>query len=99
MSASLRYVNLNANGIQSIIYDAISLYQAVSSGYGRILLLGVSGDIFIPILLLFYKTRIITNIDGIEWKRKKWNWLARFFLKCSESFAIKFSHEIISDNE
>lgn len=26
MSASLRYVNLNANGIQSILYDAISLY-------------------------------------------------------------------------
>ncbi len=99
LSSSLRYINLNANGLQSIPYDILSLLQVILLRYDRVLILGVSGALFIPFVRMFSRTIIITNIDGIEWRRSKWGKMAKAFLRISEALAIKFSHEIISDNE
>ena len=98
-SADLRYVGLRANGVQSIPYDAISLWQAVRSGHDRILLLGVSGALALPLIRLISRARIIANIDGIEWKREKWQPLARMVLRASEWAAVRFSHEVVADNQ
>lgn len=98
-SAALRYVNLRANGLQSILYDAIGLFQAIRSGHDQIILLGVSGAIVLPVVRLLSKARIVTNIDGIEWKREKWNALAKVYLRFAELSAVKFSHKIIADNQ
>lgn len=98
-SADLRYVGLRANGVQSIPYDILSLWQAIRGGHDRIILLGVSGAIALPLIRLLSRTRIITNIDGIEWKREKWNGLARAFLRTSEWAAVRFSHAVIADNQ
>jgi glycosyltransferase involved in cell wall biosynthesis len=97
--ADLRYVDLHANGVQSIPYDMIGLWQAVRSGHNRLLLLGVSGALLLPLIRAISRARIITNIDGIEWKREKWRGLARLVLRVSEWAAVRFSHEVIADNQ
>ncbi|MFK8069032.1 MAG: DUF1972 domain-containing protein [Gammaproteobacteria bacterium] len=97
--AELIYVPVKANGILSIFYDIFSLFSSVKNGSTTVLVLGVSGAVAIPILRILSKVEIITNIDGMEWKREKWGVIARQFLKFSESVAIKYSHTIISDNE
>ena len=98
-NADLRYVGLRANGVQSIPYDAVSLWQAVCSGHDRILLLGVSGALALPLIRLVSRARVLTNIDGIEWKREKWKGLANLVLRTSEWAAVRFSHEVIADNQ
>jgi hypothetical protein len=95
--AKLRYINLNANGISSIFYDFISML--LSLRYDVMLILGVSGSLFLPFIRLIYRGKIITNIDGIEWKRDKWNIIAKFILRISEKSAVKFSDVIICDNQ
>lgn len=97
--AKLTYIRLSANGISSIFYDLISMIISVKRSQDVILMLGVSGAIFIPLIKLISKVKFITNVDGIEWDRKKWGFLARNFLKISEYIAVKFSDKIISDNE
>lgn len=97
--AELRYVNINANGVMSIFYDVVSLFSAVKRRDDVILLLGVSGAIALPVIRLISNVHIITNVDGIEWKRDKWNRLARAFLRMSEYLAVKFSHQVVADNE
>jgi glycosyltransferase involved in cell wall biosynthesis len=98
LGAELRYVGLYANGVSSIAYDFVSLFLAVLRRSDVILLLGVSGAIALPLLRLMTRTRIVTNIDGVEWKREKWKGLARWFLHLSERIAVQFSHEVIADN-
>ncbi|MGF1834845.1 DUF1972 domain-containing protein [Photobacterium sanguinicancri] len=97
--AKLKYLPLSANGIQSVPYDILSLIECLKLKPDTILILGVSGCIFLPIFKMFSHSRVITNIDGIEWKREKWNWLAKKFLKLSEFFAVKFSDVIVTDNQ
>jgi glycosyltransferase involved in cell wall biosynthesis len=98
LSAQLKYVPLHANGTQSILYDITSLISAIWNRSNVILLLGVSGAVALPLVRIFSSTRIVTNIDGIEWRRKKWQGLAKLFLRFSEKVAVRFSHEVISDN-
>jgi len=86
--------------VQSIIYDLVSIIHAISKRQRTLLVLGVSGAFIFPVVrTLFPNTKIITNIDGIEWKRDKWNKFARSYLKFSEKIAVRYSNKVISDNE
>ena len=81
-SANLRYVGLKANGVQSILYDVLGLLDAIRTGHNRILLLGVSGAMTLPLIRIFSRARIVTNIDGIEWKREKMERPRQSFSSC-----------------
>ena len=98
-NARLRYISLSANGIESIFYDIFSLLKCFRMKPDVTLILGVSGCIFLPIYKLVSKSKIITNIDGLEWRRDKWSNLVKTFLKFSEKMAVKYSDVIICDNQ
>lgn len=96
--AKLKYIPLEANGVQSIPYDTISILHAVFTS-DVLLILGVAGAWILPFVRLFSNKKIIISIDGIEWKRDKWSMLAKLYLWWAEKLAVHFSHIDISDNE
>jgi glycosyltransferase involved in cell wall biosynthesis len=96
--AELRYVDLDANNASSIVYDAVSMMSALRHGVDVILLLGVSGAVALPLVRLFSSARIVTNIDGIEWRREKWQGIAKWVLRTSERLAVRWSHHVVADN-
>ena len=96
--AILKYVPFHANGMQSIPYDIISMIRSLWK-YDTVLMLGVSGCLFLPIFKLFSKSKVIVNIDGLEHRRNKWNKWIRKYLRFSESLAVRFADTIIADNK
>lgn len=96
--ASLRYVLLHANGIQSIPYDVISMLRSLR-GYDAILILGVSGCLFLPLIRMMTRARIIVNIDGLEHRRQKWGNMARRILRASEAMAVRYADIVVGDNQ
>tara|TARA_B100000900_G_scaffold73531_1_gene58585 strand:- start:3122 stop:4183 length:1062 start_codon:yes stop_codon:yes gene_type:complete len=98
--AFLVYVPIKANGISSIFYDVFSILHAIFNGHKTILVLGYPAAILFPIIrLLKPSLKIVTNIDGMEWKRAKWKKFASIYLRFSERLAVKFSQIVISDNK
>ncbi len=97
--ANLTYIPLQANGAQSIPYDILSLMKCWFIKPDVTLVLGVSGCVFLPFYCLFSKSKVVTNIDGLEWKRDKWHPLVKKFLKFSEKIAVRFSDVVICDNQ
>ena len=97
-SAKLVYLPFEANGAQSIIYDCLSILHALFFA-DVLLILGVPGGLLLPFVRLFTNKKIIISIDGIEWRRDKWNRYAKWFLRWSENLAVKYSHADISDND
>lgn len=98
--AKLIYIPVNANGPMSILYDILSCFHAVLVGHRNILMLGTSGAIVIPVLRLVFPTvKLVVNIDGIEWRRGKWQGFAKKFLKFSEAMAVKYSTTLVADND
>jgi glycosyltransferase involved in cell wall biosynthesis len=42
---------------------------------------------------------IVTNMDGLEWKRSKYNWMVRRFLRYAEKLAVFSSDTLIADSQ
>lgn len=96
--AKLKYIRLKATGVQSIPYDILSILYSIR--YNDVLLvLGSSGAIILPLVSFFTKKKIIFNMAGLEWKRSKWNKLARWYLKFSENIAVKYADVTVVDNQ
>lgn len=96
--AKIKYIPLSANGFSSIFYDMISMIHAAIF-CEVLLILGVSGCLFLPFIKLFFPSKkIIINVDGLEWRRAKWNIYAKTFLSWSERVAVWCTDEIIADN-
>ncbi len=98
--AELRYIPFfKANGIMSIPYDILSMICCIGSKYDDILVLGVSGCMFLPLLRILCRGRVIVNIDGLEHKRDKWGRFAKWFLRVSEKVAVMHADVIVADND
>jgi glycosyltransferase involved in cell wall biosynthesis len=96
--ARMIYLPFNANGVQSIAYDMVSVIIGICR-FDSLLILGSSGCVILPLVRLFSKKRIVVNFGGLEWMRCKWNMLIRLFLKISEACAVNFADSVIVDNQ
>lgn len=61
-----------------------------------VLLCNAANSPFIPILRLF-GIPVMVNVDGIERKRAKWNWLGRSWYRLGEISSVLFANSIVAD--
>lgn len=96
--ATLKYLPLESNGLQSSLYDIISMFIAVKN-CDTLLILGTPGCIILPLLRFWKEKKILVNFGGLEWKRGKWGFLFRAYLRLTEAIAVHFSSALIVDNK
>lgn len=91
---------LKANGGASMVHDMLAMAHAsFVARADALLVLGYSGAWFLPLVRLVRPhLKIVTNIDGMEWRRDKFSNKVRNLLRGLEWFATRFSHVIIADN-
>lgn len=77
-------------------YDLYSMYWA-SRKADIIYMLGYSASFTFFIAPLFGK-KLLVNPDGLEWRRKKFGPVIKFFLKLSERMMVLWSEGIIADS-
>ena len=79
------------------IYDLNCLIDARRKKFDVVLLMGYT-SCSVWGMLYPKKSTIITNMDGLEWKRSKYSKSVQQFLKYAEKLAVKHSHFYISDS-
>lgn len=79
------------------IYDLNCILDARKRNFDVVLQLGYTSS-SVWGWLLPSKPIIITNMDGLEWKRSKYRKEVRQFLKHAESWAVKTSDHLIADS-
>jgi len=79
------------------IYDLNCILDSRKRDFDVILQLGYTSN-SIWYFLLPKKSVIITNMDGLEWKRSKYSAIVQKFLKFAEKLAVKHSDYLISDS-
>jgi len=95
-NAKLVYVPFRANGVQSLVYDAISLHKVIK-GFDIILYLGAA----VPILNIYKKfcsAKIVLNIDGLSQFRDKYSRLEKKYLSYIKNDEITKADVIVADN-
>lgn len=84
--------------IGQFIYDLNCILDTRKRDLDIILQLGYTSS-SIWSLLFPKKTLIITNMDGLEWKRSKYTFFVRKFLMYAERLGVKYSDFLVSDSE
>ncbi|MDR0981657.1 MAG: DUF1972 domain-containing protein [Culturomica sp.] len=87
----------------SFVYDFLSLRDALKKEQFDILYVTGYTSI-VPAYLWFDVAKVsyplvVTNMDGLEFKRAKFNRYVRRFLEWEERMTLRHSHFLISDNE
>jgi glycosyltransferase involved in cell wall biosynthesis len=58
---------------------------------------GMGNALFVPLVHLAHK-RCVVYMDGIDWERPKWSWLARRALKLAANMALRWADAVYVDN-
>ena len=82
--------------LEKIVFSLFSLFHVIFTNNDVVLMLGVSASAFCFLPRLVGK-RVIINVDGLEWKRKKWGRVAAFYLRLSERAACYTANEVVTD--
>jgi len=78
-------------------YDLNCIMDSRKRNFNIILQLGyTSSSIWGRLLPL--RSKIITNVDGIEYSRVKYNRIVKEFLKYAEKLAVKYSDHLVADS-
>lgn len=79
------------------VYDFNCIMDARRKKFDVVLIMGYTSS-SVWGLLYPQKSVIITNMDGLEWKRSKYSKKVQQFLKFAEKLAVKYSDYYISDS-
>jgi glycosyltransferase involved in cell wall biosynthesis len=80
----------------TIVFDWHSVRHAATQD-GVCLMLGYNTAAFLGLLRL-RNQKILTNMDGIEWRRPKWSWPVRAWFFVNEWLAAWLSHRLVADH-
>jgi hypothetical protein len=83
--------------VGQFIYDLNCILDLRGKNFDIILQLGYTSS-SIWGWLLPSSSKIITNMDGLEWKRSKYSFAVQRFLLFAERLGIKYSDHLISDS-
>jgi glycosyltransferase involved in cell wall biosynthesis len=93
---SLEYAPARKLGpLTTIAYDLTCLWRA-RKGFDVVYMLGYGASIFC-FLPRLWGTDVWINMDGLEWKRRKWSSVARSYLHLMEGIATWIPTRIIAD--
>jgi glycosyltransferase involved in cell wall biosynthesis len=80
----------------TVIHTFLSAIHAVSGRFDAALICNCANAPFSPILRLT-GTPVAINVDGLEHKRKKWNWLGRRYYRLTEYLSTLLPNEMVTD--
>jgi glycosyltransferase involved in cell wall biosynthesis len=80
----------------TVVHTFLSALHAVPQRYDAALICNAANAPFAPILRVA-GTPVALNVDGLEHKRKKWNWIARSYYLLAEKLATILPTETVTD--
>ena len=82
--------------LETVSHTALSVFSAFFRGYDVCLVCNAA-NAFLCWLPRLAGQKVVLNVDGIERKRKKWNWAGRTFHRMGEFLAVRFPDCFVTD--
>lgn len=84
--------------LDTFTHTALSLLHTLTQDYDAMVVF-IAGNA--PLCLIprsLSRARVILNVDGLDWRRRKWGRLARSYLRFSEQLASQVAHAVVTDS-
>ena len=88
---------IRSKHLDTITHSLLSAVHALFQKYDIALFFNVGCSVvtWIPRLA---GQRVVLNVDGLDWKRKKWGRFAQWYIRASERWATRFPHRAVTDS-
>lgn len=80
----------------TVAHGFLSAWHAAFCSYDVVYFCNTANGLWTVIPRLFGK-RVAINVDGLEWERRKWGWLARFWHRLGAKVCTVFPNAIVTD--
>ena len=80
----------------TVVHTFVSALHSAGAAYDAALICNAANAPFAPILRAA-GTPVAINVDGLEHKRKKWNWMARRYYLVAEKLSTWLPNETVTD--
>jgi len=89
---------LKGKYLEPFFYSLTSTLMSLTKVIDVVLYLGLPNTSLIFIQKMFGR-KVIVNVDGFDWRRKRWNLLGRLYLRFCELLTVVFADVIITDSK
>jgi glycosyltransferase involved in cell wall biosynthesis len=88
---------IRSKHLDTIVHTLLSSLHALAMRYDIALYFNV-GNSPVTWIPRTVRQRVVLNVDGLDWKRRKWGRFARWYIRSCERWATRFPHRIITDS-
>ena len=88
---------IRSKSLETITHTLLCCVHAIVHRFDLIYLCGV-GNALASWILHLGGSRVVINVDGDDFRRPKWHWFARWWLRKSERWATRLADRVIADN-
>jgi glycosyltransferase involved in cell wall biosynthesis len=88
--------SIRTKHLDTAAHTLLSVAHALFQRFDAILLCNVANAIFLPLARLG-RARVAVNVDGLEWRRKKWGRLSKAYLRLAESLCHRWCDALVTD--
>jgi glycosyltransferase involved in cell wall biosynthesis len=90
--------SLRTKHLDTVVHTLLSTLDGLARGFDAVLICN-SANAFCAWVPRLGGARVLLNVDGIEWQRKKWGRLGRLWYRLGERLATRCPNAIVSDAE
>ncbi len=83
--------------LDTIVHSFLSSIHALGMRYDVALYFNV-GNSPVSWIPRLGGQRVVLNVDGLDWKRKKWGRFARWFIRSCERWAVRSAERVVTDS-
>ena len=88
---------IRSKSLETITHTLLCCVHAIFQRFDLVYLCGV-GNALASWILHLGGSRVVINVDGDDFRRPKWHWFARWWLRKSERWATRLADRVIADN-
>ena len=90
------YPTISHKYLDTVVHTFVCTMATFFETYDVVFVCNSANALFTIVPRLWGKP-VVLNVDGLEWKRQKWNWAGKTFYKVSEFLATFLPNAIVSD--
>ncbi len=94
----VRVPGIATKHLDTITHTAASMLHALTQHYDAVYVFIAGNAPLCLIPRLLSRSRVIINVDGLDWRRRKWGRAARGYLRWSERTAARLAHVVVTDS-
>lgn len=87
---------LKKKALETLSHTALSTMHLLGHRIDAVIVFNAANAVFLP-LLRARRIPVATHVDGLEWKRSKWQGAGRRYYRIAESLAVRWSDALIAD--